>query len=483
MEDWVLIRGLKAKNAKLGTREIAKLAGVSRNTVKRALASENPPEYKREEKTNAEIEPFASYITERIMVKKLRGSRVLEEIQSKGFKGSRRAFYRFVGKIRVKEVRTTQRYETKAGEQGQFDWSPYTIRLGEYITRVSVFSYILGYSRYRIYEASLSETQGSVLEALENGIRKTGGVPERIQTDNAKCFIDNASKENFKWNARYLNFCGHYKFMPTRSLPRHPWSKGKVENPFDYLEDHFITENEFNDFEDFYRKLKDFEQKVNQREHGTTRRPPVELFELEKSHLNPLPDKCYVGINEDVRHVTQDCLISFKANRYSVPHIFAGKEVWIKVSRGYLLEIYSTKGVLAAVHKISLSKGAIIMDQSHYKRHSIERGNWERLATEFKEAYPGYEWFLDKLKTQKRINPGYHLTQIVGLSKYYSPGDLMKAFDESVRYNIYSHTIIKAFLERNAKIMIQSVVISNSKNIIEEDVDIKRSLDQYKLFN
>lgn len=484
MEDWVVIRNLKIKNPKLGTRKIAELAGVSRNTVKKALESDNPPEYKqREEKTNPDLAPFKEYIKERLEKKRLKGSKVLEEIKSKGYKGSRRAFYRFAAKVRVKEVKTFQRYETQPGEQGQFDWSPYTVRLGEQLTRITVFCYLLGYSRYRIYEASLSETQGSVLEALESGIRKTQGVPLRIQTDNAKCFVINASKENFKWNPRYLNFCGHYKFTPSRSIPGHPWSKGKVENQFDYLEDHFIAGGEFKDFEDFHRQLKIFEQEVNQRVHQTTNRPPKELFELEKTDLNTLPAKCYIGIKEEVRTVTYDCLICFKSNRYSVPHIFAGKEVWLRVSRGYLLEIYSSTEILIAVHRISLVKGEIIIDRSHYKNHSAERGNWDRLANEFREKFPGHQWFMDKLKVQKRINPGYHLTQIIALSKFYEDIDIQKAFEETARYNMYSHTLVKAYLEKNAKPCAQKVSVPSSKNITESEQDIKRPLDQYKLFN
>ncbi len=45
---------------------------------------------------------------------------------------------------------------------------------------------------------------------------------------------------NLIWNQRFLYFCGFYGIKPTRSLPAHPWSKGKVESPFAYLETHFI---------------------------------------------------------------------------------------------------------------------------------------------------------------------------------------------------------------------------------------------------
>jgi hypothetical protein len=45
---------------------------------------------------------------------------------------------------------------------------------------------------------------------------------------------------------------------------------------------------------------------------------------------------------EEVRKPTIDCLVSFEGSRYSVPHFFAKRDVWLNTSKGYLLEIYST---------------------------------------------------------------------------------------------------------------------------------------------
>lgn len=59
MEDWVTIRNLKVKNPNLGTRTIATMLGISRNTVKKALASDELPLYNRgEKKINEAVEPF-----------------------------------------------------------------------------------------------------------------------------------------------------------------------------------------------------------------------------------------------------------------------------------------------------------------------------------------------------------------------------------------------------------------------------------------
>jgi len=74
------------------------------------------------------------------------------------------------------------------------------------------------------------------------------------------------------------DFCGFYGIKPTRSLPYHPWSKGKVEKPFSYIETHFIQGSRFENFEEFLTKLKGFEDKMNGRIHSVTKKKPDVVF-------------------------------------------------------------------------------------------------------------------------------------------------------------------------------------------------------------
>ena len=77
LEDWISIKNLKLKNHSLGTRQIAKLLGLSRNTVKKAFKRDSPPEYYiRESNNNLNTAPFKDYIDELIMLKKLKGSSI-----------------------------------------------------------------------------------------------------------------------------------------------------------------------------------------------------------------------------------------------------------------------------------------------------------------------------------------------------------------------------------------------------------------------
>ncbi len=451
MEDWVTIKTLKAKNPSMSLREIGRLVQISPHTVKSALESAVTPSYERTSPSIPKLEPFKESIFEMINVKKFKGSRILEELRSKGYTGGKTAFYELLSSIRFKSTKHFEPYETLPGVQSQFDWSPYTVLISGELTKVIVFSYINAFSRYQVYEGSLSENQGAVFEAIENSLAESGGVPQRLQTDNAKVFVKNASRNNFYWNERYLQFCGHYGFDPSRSLPGHPWSKGKVEKPFEYLETHFIAGGSFESFDDFSGKLKIFQQKVNTRLHATIKTTPTELIVKDREAFSPVPTTRYVGVKEETRKVTQDCLLSFNGSRYSVPWMFSGKYIWLRVSKGFFLELYSQANVCIATHKLSLKKGGIIIDKSHYRVSANAETSFDRLRASFIELFPEYDLFLEKLHAQKRLNPRRHLFQILEIAKLYHLSDVRAALDLSLQYNVFNAVFVKGVLEQRCR--------------------------------
>ncbi|MAT59490.1 MAG: hypothetical protein CMF23_16075 [Ignavibacteriae bacterium] len=481
MEDWVTIKNLRAKNPNMSLRQISKLLGVSHNTVKQALVRDSPPEYKREGKVSDKIVPFEKDIYKMVDDGKFIGSRIYNEIKSKGYTGSKTTFYYHYQKIKKINIKSFTPYETSPGEQGQFDWSPYTVNIGGIITKIYLYSYVHGFSRYQVLEVSLSENQTAVFEALENSMIESGGVCSRIQTDNAKVFVKNASKNNFQWNKHYLNFCGHYGFTPSRSFPRHPWSKGKVEKPFYYVENHFIKGGEFESFEDLHKKLKKFQQEYNQRTHSVVKTEPYKLFEKEKSSLLPLPQYRYVGIKEEIRKSSYDCLISYNGSKYSVPWQYAGKHLWVKVSKGYYLEVYSQANKLAARHKISLKKGSVIIEQSHYRGNNQRGGNFNRLKEIFLESFPDNELFIEKLRAQKRINANYQLSQIIELAKLYRKEDFIEAINKSLLYNVFNFSFMAGYLEKSFKHTFELQKIEISKEY--QKINIRRNLSYYRVEN
>jgi transposase len=498
MEDWVSIKNIKTRNAQLGSRKIAELLGISRNTVKKALKSDDAPVYKRSVGINVQIAPFEGFIKDAFLKKSLKASRILKDIQSKGYQGSQYALYAYIrnelkpiaNEISRNNPNAYKSYETAPGEQMQFDWAHYTVSISGELVKIYIHQTILAYSRYKFFDVTLSITQSDVLNALEESFHLFGGVCERIQVDNAKVFVDNASRDNLVWNKRFLHFCGFYGVKPTRSIPGHPWSKGKVEKPFDYLENHFIMGNEFRDFSDLRERLKGFQDDTNLLLHGTTKEiPKIRLEQKELLTLNPLPIdmqtgeiKKYVGFKEEFRKVTLDCLVSYKSNKYSVPHYFASKEVWLKILYGTTLQIFSSKNKLIATHSISLAKGEVFINKEHFVGYRTQMfdsmsTSISRLTKRFGN-YTSIEQFIENVKVQKRINPASNLHRIANLFEYYSDEDCILAMDECFTLNIFNATIIKGYITKQAKVKEEDI---NLFNIQLPQGRVKRDLEEYKL--
>lgn len=487
MEDWITIRNLKKRNPSLGTRKIAEIIGVSRNTVRRALRNDTYPNYQRKKKVYKQLEPFYDFIKDSYLLKKQRISVIISNLRSKGYKGSDIAVYRYI-KDNFQELRrgmeskSYEPYETAPGEQMQYDWSEYKVKIGEEEVKVYVHQLICGFSRKKIFDVSVDISQSTILTVLLESFLELGGVCKRIQVDNARQLVSDASRNNFKWNPTFLKFCGYYGIEPTRSRPYYPQSKGKVENPFDYIKHHFIKNNTFTSFNDFYKKLKEFQEKFNNRHHSVIKTSPNKLFEKEKEYLMELPSEEIFFICPEIRRVTSDCLISYKGNRYSVPYLFVGKEVWLRCYKGLKVQVYSQKGKIIAEHPISKGKGNVILNKAHYKNYNDigEQQSFDSLKYKFLERFSDFEEkeiFLERLKGQKRLNPSYHFKHIIAIFEYYSKADCIEVMRECIKYNVFSYQFVKGLIQQYS--LKEEPLLSSEINLPKKDV--KRAIKEYAL--
>jgi len=448
VEAWTTIRYLKAQG--LGTRTIAKEVGVARNTVRNALRSEGPPSYQRPPRPNQKLEPFREDVRRMLVSDHFIGSRILRELRQKGYDGSQMAFYRFLNKIKAEEGRTKAciRYETLPGEQGQYDWSPYTVPIGGCLTRVVVFRLILSFSRRRCHFASLNGSQASAFEGIEHGLWKFGGAPKELVVDNDHAFVINAHPAHFQWNPRFLELCGHYSMRPVACRVKNPRAKGKVERPFRDLEEQFIKGHSFESFEHFCRELERFDDEVNSQIHQTTQERPIDRFEWEKEHLTPLPSGRFVSSRELFRHVSWDSTVPFGGSRYTIPSEYASKNVWVRTSQGRYLDIYDQQGKLIWRHTLSQKKGATVLVEEHYARLKKNFRTRAVLEKEFLEEFPEEKDFLEKLYAQQKLNPVFHLKPIVELASIYPRESLKRAFALAREYNTFSCHFIRGLLEK-----------------------------------
>ena len=100
--------------------------------------------------------------------------------------------------------------------------------------------------------------------------------------------------------------------------------------------------------------------------HATTQERAIDRFQAEIPHLTPLPEQRFVGTLALSRKVSWDCLVSFRGSRYSVPAVYAGKRVWLMVSRGTHLLVLDAQRQIVAEHALSQRHGTTVLRQEHY---------------------------------------------------------------------------------------------------------------------
>lgn len=449
VEAWTTIRYLHSQGKSI--RVIAKELGLARNTVRAALRQGNAPRYSRPERPNPKLEPFLADIRLMLFEKRFIGSRILRELRGKGYQGGASALYTHLRALKVTlgDARITERFETAPGQQGQFDWSPYTVSLGGVLTQVSVFCLTLSFSRRKFYWPSLDETQASVFEAIEAALRHFGGSPKEILVDNARVFVADPDPKHFAWNPRFLELCGHYSIEPQACQPGRPQTKGKVERPFFYLEQQFVKGGAWADLGDFAHALAVFTaEDLDVRVHTTTGARPIDRFREEQPLLTPLPARPFIGTHEEMRKVSWDCLVSFGGSRYSVPWRYAGKHVWLRTSQGLRLTIRDQAGQQIALHDLARRKGSTLVEPSHYE--GLRKGTPRTrslLEESFLNLFPEQRWLLDGLSIQQKNNVTDHLRAILSLAEVYSRPALLRAFAAAKEYNTYSQRFIRGLLE------------------------------------
>jgi transposase len=463
MEQWMEIRALSISG--LGIRAIARRLRVSRNTVRSALRGKPLAEEAVKRERFTQLTPYRDEVL-RMLKAELIGTRILNDLRRQGYAGGATALYDFIAELRkdlpTQRKKAVCRFETDPGVQAQFDWSPYEILLGGITVHVIVYDLILAYSRRKFYWPSFRENQESVFEALERGFQHFGGTTSQLLVDNAKVLVKDARPG----------------LEPRACLPRRAETKGKVERPFYFLEQHFIKDNEFVDFPDFCRKLSDFTMELDYRMHQTIGVAPIERFEEEREALCPLPTTMLSGNCSLFRKVSWDCLISYDASKYSVPFTYAGKDVWVKVSQGAYLEIFSRGAERLASHRLSLKKGSIVIDETHYeglKKQSPR--TMTNLRRAFEEEFPEDGLFLDNLIKQQKQNTYRHLRSIIELLPLYPREKMREAFALGLQHNAFSSQFVCSLLEKRGQMRAEEPTIMSMVPIPK--MSFSRSLADY----
>lgn len=351
-------------------REIARLTGHSRNTVRKLLRAQRAPTPAARVRAS-KLDDYKAYLTERWQAHGLSAVRLLSEIRAQGFKGSTqivRRFLRTLKAARHTDQSLTVRFETPPGEQAQCDWA----EVGRYpqpdgtSIRVYAFVMVLGYSRCLYVEFTRSMTLATLIRCHQNAFAFFGGWPRRILYDNMRQVVVGPERIN----ERFLDFTRHHGFEVKRCRPYRPRTKGKVERSVSYLRDSFLNGRTFNSLDDLNTQGRHWLGTVaNVRIHATTQARPCDRL-LEET-LTPCAGlNAYQVARSTARTVGAEALVRYEKSDYSVPARWVGTRV--TVDAGDNVIVIRAKDLIVAEHRVASAAGQRIESPAHV------RERWER---------------------------------------------------------------------------------------------------------
>lgn len=254
----------------------------------------------------------------------------------------------------------TVRYETPKAKQAQIDWKEhieFVLITGEVII-INIFVFLLSYSKFRVYNLSLTKTQDILFSFLDQAFDTIEGVPYEIVTDNMKTVMDTARTKYYpgKVNIRFQQFADDYGFKVLPCIAGRPQTKAKVEAPMKILDEvraynGKLTYNELNEL------IIRINNRVNTTINQATGKIPVLHKQQESPYFKSLPTasirKAYQLPTHTVK-VNSSSLFCYKGHHYSVEPMYVGKMVQLQVYDGYI-HVYYDKTCIT-LHEISTKK-------------------------------------------------------------------------------------------------------------------------------
>ncbi|CAM5572322.1 hypothetical protein KAURM247S_02678 [Kitasatospora aureofaciens] len=368
VEDWAEIRRLH-RAEQMPIRAIARHLGISKNTVKRALATDRPPVYQRPLKGSAvdAVEPAirellrqtpampATVIAERIGWD--RGLTILKE--------------------RVRELRPAylpvdpvSRTVYSPGELAQCDlwFPPAEIPLGYGQTgRPPVLVVVSGYSRVITARMLPSRSTADLIDGHWRLLTGWGAVPKTLVWDNE------SGVGQGKLTSEFAAFAGLLATRIHLCRPRDPEAKGLVERVNGYLETSFLPGRTFAGPGDFNTQLTAWLQVANRRHHRTIGCRPAERWEADRSEMLTLPPVAPPNWWPQTTRLGRDHYIRVDTCDYSVHPRAIGQQITVRADTEEIVATNRT-GEVVARHSRCWARHQTITDPEHTAAAQTLRG-------------------------------------------------------------------------------------------------------------
>jgi transposase len=366
VEDWAEIRRLHRAEG-MPVKVIARVMGVSRNTVRAAVASDRPPKYERPAKGSI-VDAAEPRIRELLRAYPTMPATVIAE--RIGWERSVRVLRSRVAELRPAYLPPDPASRTAyaAGEIAQCDFwfPPVMVPVGcgqvRRPAQLPVLTMVCAYSRWLMAVLVPSRTAADLFAGWWQLIAGLGAVPRVLVWDGEGAIG--------RWRAGRPELTGDCQaFRGTLGAkvvvcrPADPEAKGVIERAHDYLERSFLPGRTFSSPADFNTQLAAWLALVNTRPRRALGCSPAERVTADKSAMLGLPPVApQTGWRAQTR-LARDHYVRLDANDYSVHPAAIGRR--IQVSADLARVRAHCEGQVVADHERAWAWHQSISDPAH----------------------------------------------------------------------------------------------------------------------
>ena len=366
VEDWAEIRRLhRSENVSIS--EVARLMGISRNTVKSALAAEGPPKYEREP-AGSVVDEFEPRIRELLRsIPTMPATVIAERI---GWTRSIRTLSARVAQLRPYYLPPDPASRTNyvAGEIAQCDfWFPdivVPVGFGQARTakQLPVLTMVCGYSRWASGVLVPTRTAEDLYAGWWQHIRELGSTP-RVLVWDGEGAVGRWRKRAPELTADCQAFRGTLAAKVLICKPADPEAKGLVERLHDYLEKSFLPGRVFTSPADFNTQLQGWLVTANDRHHRTLGCRPADRVDGDRAAMLALPPVPPTTGWRSSTRLPRDHYVRLDSNDYSVHPSVIGRRIEVTADL-HRVRVWC-EGKLVADHDRVWAKHQTLSDPDH----------------------------------------------------------------------------------------------------------------------
>jgi transposase len=422
----------------VGKREIARVLGISRPSVRKVLRSNatEVPELHRP----AKAEPYRQQILELFSTCKGNLVRVHEELLAGGAELSYPALTAFCRRHGIGQapVVPAGRYDFQPGEEMQHDTSPHAVQLAGRQRQAQTAAAVLCYSRMLFFQCYPTYQRFDCKVFLTEALRYFGGAPGRIMIDNTHVVVLRGTGREMVPATEMAAFAERFGFQFAAHEIGDANRSARVERPFWFIENNFLAGRTFSGWQDLNQQARQWCDKVNSTYKKHIRAVPRELFAVERLHLQPLPAWIPEVYRLHQRMVDVEGYVALHTNRYSVPSAWIGRRVEVRETRDKI-EIQLDARSLVTHTRIAETEHQRILLAQHRPPRGQGRARTEAHPEEqvILGVVPEMADYVATVKQRSRKVPALALRQLLRLVREYPREPLLVAVREAARYGLY----------------------------------------------